>query len=154
MIVLGIDPGKKGGMALVSHEGTLAQSLWAKKMPDPDTERDIADMIQEAAATEGFAFAVLEKVNCNGMNGSKANWVLGGQYRAIRMALTLAGVTFYDVTPQRWMKRLDCMTGGDKGVSLGKAQQLFPNQRITKLTSDALLLAYYGRFIHQPEPVT
>jgi hypothetical protein len=37
------------------------------------------------------------------------------------------------------------MTKGDKNVSKRKAQELFPQLKITHATADALLLAEFGR---------
>jgi hypothetical protein len=61
------------------------------------------------------------------------------------MALTAAGIPFERVRPQVWQKAMSCMTGGDKNVSKRKAQELFPAIKCTHATSDALLIAEFGR---------
>jgi hypothetical protein len=61
------------------------------------------------------------------------------------MALTAAGIPFERVTPQKWQKAMGCMTKGDKNVSKRRAQELFPQLKITHAIADALLIAEYGR---------
>ncbi len=43
------------------------------------------------------------------------------------------------------MKTLDCMTGGDKNVTKRKAQELFPEIKVTHAIADALLIGEYAR---------
>ena len=45
----------------------------------------------------------------------------------------------------RWQKYLGCLTKGDKNVSKAKAQELFPDLKITHAIADSLLIAEYGR---------
>jgi hypothetical protein len=52
---------------------------------------------------------------------------------------------FEEVSPQKWQKAMGCMTKGDKNVSKAKAQQLFPQLKITHAIADALLIAEYAR---------
>jgi hypothetical protein len=60
------------------------------------------------------------------------------------MALTAAQIPFERVRPAAWQKALGCLTGGDKNVSKRRAQELFPQLKVTHATADALLIAYYG----------
>ncbi len=54
------------------------------------------------------------------------------------------------------MVKLDCLTGGNKNVSLAKAKELFPAQFPPKMLkkeamkiADALLIARYGLMVTQ-----
>jgi len=40
---------------------------------------------------------------------------------------------------------LGCLSKGDKNVTKAKAQEQFPNIKVTHATADALLIALYGR---------
>jgi hypothetical protein len=60
------------------------------------------------------------------------------------MALTAAGIPFERVRPQKWQQAMGCMTKGDKNVSKRRAQELYPQLKITHATADALLIATYG----------
>jgi hypothetical protein len=71
----------------------------------------------------------------------------GRGYGNLEMALTAAGIPFERVRPQVWQKAMGCMTKGDKNISKAKAQELFPDKKATHWSSDALLIAEYGRRI-------
>ena len=76
----------------------------------------------------------------------------GMSYGGLRMALTAAQIPFESATPQNWQKSLGIGKKGKtetrtsfKNRLKAKAQQLFPNLKVTLATSDALLLAEYCR---------
>jgi hypothetical protein len=64
------------------------------------------------------------------------------------MAIVAAGIPFETVTPQKWQKTLGCLTKGDKNVSKRKAQELFPDIKITHAIADSLLIAHYAKHHH------
>ena len=94
------------------------------------------------------ARAVLERVASSPQMGVKSAFTFGGGYRACRLALTARLVPYVEVSPQKWQRAMDCMTGGDKQVTKQAAQHLFPETRVTHYVSDALLLAEYCRRHH------
>jgi hypothetical protein len=57
------------------------------------------------------------------------------------MALVASGIPFERVTPAKWQRELGCLTKGDKNVTKRKAQELFPDVKVTHANADALLLA-------------
>jgi hypothetical protein len=77
--------------------------------------------------------------------GVKSAFTFGQGYGRLEMALTAANVPFKRVTPQVWQKSMKCLTGGDKNISKGRAQEMFPSLKITHATADALLIAEYAR---------
>jgi hypothetical protein len=66
------------------------------------------------------------------------------------MALTAAGIPFFDVTPQRWQKALGLLSReGEsktehKNRMKGAAQQYFPGTKVTLKNADSILIAFYG----------
>jgi hypothetical protein len=44
-----------------------------------------------------------------------------------------------------WQGALECLSGGSKNVTKLRAQQLFPGEKVTHGSADALLIAEYGR---------
>jgi hypothetical protein len=42
---------------------------------------------------------------------------------------------------------MSCLTKGDKNVTKSRAQELFPEVKVTHAIADALLIAEYGRRI-------
>ena len=69
----------------------------------------------------------------------------------LEMALMCLGIQTVTVTPQKWQKSYQLGKSSDhekrewKNILKGKAQQLFPKERITLSTCDSLLIAEYGR---------
>ena len=133
---LGIDPGQSGGIAIIEDGRGAA----AYKMPE--TERDIADLIWRHASTVDIA--VIERVHSMPGQGVSSTFKFGMNYGLLRGLLIAYRIPFTEVTPQKWMKAMQCQTHGDKNVSKARAQQLFPSLKITHATADALLIAAYA----------
>jgi crossover junction endodeoxyribonuclease RuvC len=91
------------------------------------------------------AFATIEAVHAMPKQGVTSSFTFGKGYGALLMALTAAGIPFETVTPQKWQKALGCLSKGDKNVTKRKAQQLWPHIQWSHATSDAALIAEYGR---------
>lgn len=149
MRYIGIDPGKNGGIAVLDADG---QVFSAVKMPE--TEGDLLQHLQERnwGPGSGGTRAVLEAVNAGVFGGGKSGrmgvvsaFTFGRGYGSLRMALIAANIPFDEVRPQKWQEVIGCRTKGDKNVSKRRAQELFPNLKITHATADALLLAEYCR---------
>jgi hypothetical protein len=73
----------------------------------------------------------------------------GNGFGHLEMALVGNGIPFDRVRPQLWQKTMQCMSKGDKNVTKNKAQELFPNIKVTHAIADALLIAEYGNRTHQ-----
>lgn len=148
-LYLGIDPGQNGGIAVLDGTGRVVQTF---KLADvSDTDRDLWDTLVGIGdlsldeTGQHQVSAVLEKVSTSPQMGVVSAGTFMGGYRAIRMALTAAGIPFEEVRPQAWQKALGCLTRGDKNVTKTKAQQLFPSVKVTHANADALLIAEHGR---------
>lgn len=137
-MLIGVDPGKNGGIAALSHDGEVHL---AAKMPP--THRDLWNLIKPYGGELNFCY--LEKVHSMPGQGVKSTFTFGEGFGALQMALTAAGIPFELVTPNKWQKAMGCQTKGDKNVSKAAAQRLFPNIKITHAIADALLIAEYGR---------
>lgn len=139
MIYLGIDPGKSGAIAGIWDDGVPFVAHIKLK----ETEHDIAGFIRQFDL--GSARAVIERVNSQPNNGHRQAFIFGQSYGFLRGLLSAYQVPFIEVSPQRWQKAMECMTGGNKNVSKQKAQQLWPTLKITHANADSLLIAEYGR---------
>lgn len=136
MVIIGIDPGKSGGIARLADDECCTCKM-------PDTERDLWDTLS-ALSHEGVK-AYIEQVHAMPKQGVSSTWVFGQNYGGLRMALIAAGIPFEAVSPAKWQKALGCMSRGDKNVTKRRAQELFPSLKITHAVADALLIAEYGR---------
>jgi hypothetical protein len=144
---IGIDPGKSGAIAMMDF--TDEPKIRTLKMKDA-TERDVYEFLDGPPGNlNGWSrCAVIEKVASSPQMGVVSAFTFGKSYGFLRGALTGCRIPFVEVTPQKWQKAMGCMTKGDKNVSKAKAQQLYPNEKITHATADALLLATYCRQNH------
>jgi Holliday junction resolvasome RuvABC endonuclease subunit len=141
-ITIGIDPGKSGGIAWIDETGRAC----VEKMPD--TLKDLWELIFNISGDYGIykieCKAYLEQVSSSPQMGVVSAFTFGNGYGHLEMALTAAGIPFERVRPQAWQKAMGCMSKGDKNVTKAKAQELFPQIKVTHATADALLIATYG----------
>jgi crossover junction endodeoxyribonuclease RuvC len=137
MNYIGIDPGKSGGIAIITPGGGVC----AHKMPE--TDRDLLDLLSEFSADDNRA--VLEQVHAMPGQGVTSTFTFGRGYGKLEMALCAALIPFETATPQKWQKLMGCLTKGDKNVSKATAQRLFPYLKVTHAIADALLIAEYCR---------
>jgi len=149
MTTIGIDPGKSGGIAWISDGRPCVEKM-------PETLQDLWDLICDIkSAASGTPLerlnariytpkAYIELVHSSPQMGVKSAFTFGNGFGHLEMALTAAGIPFERVRPQVWQKTLGCLTKGDKNVSKRRAQELFPQLKVTHATADALLIAEYG----------
>jgi len=165
MIILGIDPGSGGGIAF--KDTTTGE---CKAINMPETQPDIYNSIKYIAKM-GPCKCYIEKVHAMPGEGVNSVWTFSGNFHGLTMALYALQVPFTLVTPQTWQKAIGVkkrpVPKANKEMSIyekeslkklkynakkdhknnlkEKAQQLFPEQKITLKTADALLLVEYGR---------
>jgi hypothetical protein len=147
--ILGVDPGVNGGIAWITDGKPCVEKM-------PDTLQDLWDLLCDIKQGQGLSpglrlsvavegcKAYIEQVHSSPQMGVKSAFTFGQGYGRLEMALTAAGVPFERVRPQAWQKALGCLTKGDKNVSKRRAQELYPQLKITHATADALLIATYG----------
>lgn len=144
-VIIGIDPGAAGGIAIM-NDGKL--DAW----PMPPTPTDLIDMLRPLA--DG-ATCYLEKVGGMPGNGGSAMFNFGKGYGYIEMALIALGIPTVTVTPAKWQKHFQLGTGSGKtktewkNILKAKAQQLCPYMKVTLKTADAILLAIYGNYVEK-----
>lgn len=136
MITIGIDPGVNGGIAWIYRGIPCSERM-------PETAKDLWELMNGIASL-GECRAYIEQVHSSPQMGVKSAFTFGQGFGHLEMALTAAGIPFERVRPQVWQKTLGCMTKGDKNITKRKAQELFPEIRVTHAVADALLIAYYG----------
>lgn len=145
MAVIGIDPGGSGGIAIIDEFGA---SSWKV----PATERDTWDLLHGLYSESPSAVAYIEQVHSMPGQGVSSTFRFGASYGGLRMAMIAAGVPFHDVAPGVWQKvfRLPTLkkagsNTAKKNAHKARAQELFPDLKITHATADALLIAEFGR---------
>lgn len=151
-IYIGIDPGASGGLVALGYDGS------SRITSMPESEADVWLWLSAFGPPRiAQVFAVIEQVGGHvggaGQPGS-AMFKFGMSYGGLRMALTTASIPFEAVTPQRWQRAMGVTprdgNGGEtktqfKNRLKARAQQLFPREKVTLATADALLIAEYCR---------
>lgn len=140
MIFVAADPGgSSGSIAAITPTGLVTHNM-------PDTQKDILDLFRSLCFSEdGKSFAILESVHSMPGQGVSSSFKFGQNFGHLEMALLAAEIPYELATPQKWMKALGCMTGGDKTVTHTFAQKLFPKNKITKRQADAVCMAVYAQ---------
>ncbi len=149
-IYVGVDPGMSGGIAALCNG-----QMRCTKMPA--TEHDVWQWFEDVRDWPEYpcmtvqCFAVIERVHSMPKQGVASTFKFGYSYGLLRGMLVASGIPFEDVTPQLWQKGLGITPGrGMKRTDFknrlkARAQCLFPKEKITLATADALLLAEYCR---------
>jgi len=142
MIYIGIDPGKSG--AVVAIDGG---DVWICR--NDSTEKDISDFLWDLSHKRvNGVFAFIERVSAMPKQGVSSTFKFGVSYGFLRGCLFGAGIPFEEVAPGKWQKEMGCLSHGDKNVTKARAQQLFPEVKVTHQIADALLIAEYCRRVH------
>lgn len=134
--VVGIDPGQSGGITF--HYG-YDHVITAYSMPE--TLKDICNFFEDETL---IRMAFIEEVHSMPKQGVSSSFKFGKNYGSLLGILAASEVPYTLLTPHTWQKALRCLTGGDKNVSKARAQQLFPNIKVTHAIADSLLIAEYG----------
>ena len=144
-VFIGVDPGTSGGIAWIEDEASFGKQSFAKM-----SEREVSSLIKDLTyLSEQTPCAVIELVHSSPQMGVKSAFTFGRSYGFLRGVLAANHISYVEVRPQAWQKAMGCLTKGDKNVTKSLAQQLYPGERITHATADALLLATYCRRHHK-----
>ena len=136
---MGIDPGATGGVVIRTADDAFVLNMSKK------TEADIYEWMVDHPRP---AMCYLEKVHSMPGQGVTSMFTFGQNYGFLRGLLIARGIPFEEVSPAKWQGYLGCKTKGDKNITKAKAQQLFPDIKVTHAIADALLIAEYGRRVH------
>ena len=142
--VIGIDPGKGGGIAVISIDTHEVIDVTAM----PDTLADISSFIEKYKDAES---AYIEVVHSMPKQGVASTFTFGQFYGYVQMAVTCHKIRCIDVLPSKWQQELGVKPkkgesyASHKNRLKGMAQQLFPKEKVTLKNADSLLIAEYGR---------
>lgn len=145
MRFIGIDPGKKGGIAWTDSSGNCGV------VPiEHHTEREI---YQELCAIENGSPAVvlLEKVQSTPNDGHVGAFRFGYNAGMLHAMVIASGYRLQFRTPQQWqrgfglLKRKGETITQKKNRHKAKAQELYPGLRVTHAVADALLISTFCR---------
>jgi hypothetical protein len=143
--MIAIDPGAKGGIVTTRSLGQQGESVTAISMPK--TDRDVFLALQPQASDERVAY-LEELIKFAGRNmPSSSMAVYAANWGFIKGVLTALKFRIVLVHPKKWQAALGL--GGSKSHASqtawkhhlqNRAEQLFPNIKVTQNTADALLI--------------
>lgn len=145
----GIDPGSEGSFSAIDQEGQVVETFGFKNMTERDLLEKLMHWMGGKAKGHRPMFCVIEHVHAVPGWGVSSAFKFGANYQLCRCAALFSEIPFDTVTPKKWQGKMRCRSGGDKSVTLAKAQELFPSVKMNKTgyhaVYDSLLLADYGR---------
>jgi len=142
--LLGIDPGKKGGIALLEADKPSAV-YQVQTWPMPDTTRALHDLI---AGLPIIKICMLEKPFYPQIIGITNAAVIAEAYGILKGALAWRDIPFREIRPNDWKKSLNVST--DKNLARQRASEFFPDNadqwKLAKQDgrAEAALIAWFG----------
>ena len=141
---IAIDPGNSGAHVIRHPDGRVVD-VGAYK-----SEKTVAwlmSVLHQMNHTPGGMVAVIERVWASPVMGVSAAFAFGENYGGWCMALRVAGLPVYCVTPQAWQKVVAPQVtgqGGERKQALKRlAVERFPGVKVTLANCDALLISDY-----------
>lgn len=150
MNVLGIDPGQKGGLAVVGSRGA-----YAVKMPMVDKEIDIP-LVRDFILAHYPRTVVVEEQRYFPKQGRRqggvSTFTTGRNYGELLGCIKTLDLPLMVVPPKRWQKALFGDTDDTKAASIAYVRRLYPDVDLVPQgcrvahdgMADALCLATYG----------
>ena len=160
-MIIGIDPGAKGGVALVTQLGKAQDLFSAAPMPmkdPPKGKKPVVDVITLFRVLHGVAsgwatdVVYLENVHAMPRQGVSSTFQFGRTFGAIEAAADLARLRIRYVEPRVWKKYFG-LKGDDKHASVRKATELYGDEfwpagprggQPYEGVAEAALIATYG----------
>lgn len=139
---IGIDPGAKGALALISDVTTVFPY-------DPQTYITILRGLHEKKMP---CVCCIEAVHAIPGNGLSSTWNFAENYGFIRGLLEAFAISYQTVTPQKWKKEFSLTS--DKADSIAVCQRLFPDVSLLRTErsrkpdnnfAEALLIGLYAK---------
>lgn len=144
-LFIGVDPGANGAIAVRYGDGTVTTLALRGA-----TETDVYEFLN--ALYPGVV--TLEQVSSSPQQGVVSAFTFGVSYGGLRMAILASHLRLETVMPRKWQSfmRVKKIGGGygqndtaKKQATKARAQELFPDLKITNATAAALLLMEFGR---------
>ena len=145
MISIGIDVGKNGGIAIIDP---ISEDSPLKAFKCPDTVRDMQKLVEWFKWDSRDSMTVIEKVHSMPAQGVKSVFTFGKNFGQWLGILAAFEIPYIEVTPQKWMKYYGAMPRDKKDRKnhlKHLAQSLYPSDKVTLYTADAILMAHYCR---------
>lgn len=149
MRVLGIDPGKKGGYAVIELDGEV--KIYGR-MALSGREISIQPFVELMKGQAEKLLVVIEKVHSMPSQSSQSTFTFGEGYGKIKGACEALGVSYELAHPQTWKREVLQGTDRTKQAAIEWVKRRYPGVNLArggKVESDgiadALCIAEYGK---------
>lgn len=169
MIVVGVDPGKKGGFCILDKQGddlnVVAGGMYPLIQAKSKEVLDSRKLLDAWAAACGSALpikssvCVVENVHSMPKMGAPSVFQFGRMFGCLEACVYEAFDRIEYVEPHRWKAKFNLVGGAaNKSVSRDTASRLigqaagakyWPKQKHEGVAEAALMALYYLRFIHK-----
>jgi hypothetical protein len=147
-VIIGIDPGVKGGLCLMTDGGLVVETISLTGLKEKEVTFALAKW-SEVCDDPPAVF--IEKVGHIRGDGAGGSFTFGAVFGLLRGIVLGLGWNPRYVYPMMWQSALNCLSGGNKNVTKGMAISLFPDYHakrprgIVHDIADSILIAEYGR---------
>lgn len=162
-IIIGIDPGRNGGIAIWDNETGLAR---VAHMPKDITDlRELLGYYRDDVAGNPIVF--LEKLSVRpddvAVDSGKPNMgklfriqKMMAAYEQLKATIEIMDIPYIMVHPMTWQSKLNIRIKGEEKPARKKryaqiSSQLYPNIKVTLWNADALLIMRFGTLALQNE---
>ena len=166
MLIIGIDPGLSGGIAILKNN--KVQTLYdmpvmpeGKKNKRQLNSAQLAKLIKDNIKEQNEVSVIVEQVNAMPGQGVTSMFNFGQTFGAIKGICAALGLPIFFVRPSKWKKHFE-LINSSKDASRTKAIEMYPSlsDQLSKKKdvnkSDAILIArFYSdtRFKGDPQKV-
>ncbi len=156
MLVVGIDPGIKGGIAFL-EDGLSAEGYVLPVLIGPSGTQEIdafalAALLKGKAIRSDIGLVCVEREHAFPQNARNTIFSFGVTVGKIKAVLELLRLPSCEILPQTWKKEVLRDTSKDKQVAIGWVQRRYPGVDLKKCgakphdgIADAVCIAEYGR---------
>ena len=152
-LVVGIDPGKGGGMCIIKSNIYDFGAKIFTAHSCPDTIEEMAGFISMLKSESPYIHCFLEKVHAFPTDGISSAFKFGMNYGIWRGILCAFGIKTELVTPQTWQKTFGELpkVKQERKRKLKEIATEQSNVKATLKTADAICIALYGQRIIQAD---
>tara|TARA_B100000767_G_scaffold219090_1_gene207127 strand:- start:217 stop:642 length:426 start_codon:yes stop_codon:yes gene_type:complete len=131
MIIIGIDPGLSGGIAIL--ENNKVKSLFdmpvmpeGKKNKRQLNSAQLAKLIKDSIKDKSEVSVIVEQVNAMPGQGVTSMFNFGQTFGAIKGVCAAIGLPIFFVRPSKWKKHFE-LINSSKDASRTKAIEMYPS---------------------------
>lgn len=146
-MIVGIDPGQKGGIAFLEREAVYAYPMFLA-----GKELDVRAITETFLNYRDVSLAIVEKCHSMPAQGSVSTFKFGKGYGILLGIIGALAIPTMLVTPQAWKKVILAGTKKDKNAAIEYVRMKYPTVKLIPKgcrkphdgMADAICLAEYG----------